>query len=308
MDRGEGNHEYCYNLAGDVVQERFFNGDIIEYAYDSNRRLIEKKAPSFHQFLAYDPVGNITHTMVNQVENHYSYDPLYQLMSEEGSFNHHYDYDSLNNRRSIDGQECLLDELNQLLAVKQDSFTYDQNGNRTAKNSSRYTYDALNRLTSVDEISYAYDSFGRMVSRNDEMYVYFKEFDLGTENCLRILGKGTIGIEKNGKLYTVLTDYRGSVVSVLDGQEEVASYDYGAFSEGFLVEFCAGCCVVNKAIDCKIGVIAFTYKSFNQLVGIFYFRLGGCPEYLVREFRYVVICCACYIFSNGPAKFFADTV
>lgn len=45
------------------------------------------------------------------------------------------------------------------------------------------------------------------------------------------LGKGTIGLEKDGKLYTVITDYRGIVVSVLDGREEVVSYDYGAFRE-----------------------------------------------------------------------------
>ena len=47
VNRGGSKHTYVYNLAGDIIKEYCFNGGLIESAYDINRRLIQKKAPSF---------------------------------------------------------------------------------------------------------------------------------------------------------------------------------------------------------------------------------------------------------------------
>jgi RHS repeat-associated protein len=131
-----------------------------------------------------------------------------------------------------DDAEYLLNELHQLLLTEKDVFEYDLNGNRIQKNGISYTYDALNRLVHTSGIIYAYDSFGRLMTRNDESFIYYKDFDLGTSDILRILGRGKVGLEKRGELYSVISDHRGNVCALInDQQEQEASYVYNAFGE-----------------------------------------------------------------------------
>jgi RHS repeat-associated protein len=232
VKRGSKTHAYTYDLAGNIVKETCFNGEEVLYSLDACHRIREIASPHFNQRLLYDSVGNLVLSDVNDSETVYSYDPLYQLISEGGECNYIYEYDSLNNRVAKDDAEYLLNELHQLLLTEKDVFEYDLNGNRIQKNGISYTYDALNRLVQTSGITYAYDSFGRLMTRNDESFIYYKDFDLGTSETLRILGRGMVGLEKRGELYSVISDHRGNVCALVNHQQEQeAFYVYNAFGE-----------------------------------------------------------------------------
>jgi YD repeat-containing protein len=71
-----------------------FNGEEVHYSLDACHRITEIASPHFTQKLLYDAVGNLVLSDVNGSETVYSYDPLYQLISEGGECNHAYEYDA----------------------------------------------------------------------------------------------------------------------------------------------------------------------------------------------------------------------
>lgn len=241
------------NCAGNVATLR--------YAYDILGRIKEISCPQWKEEIDfYDGVGNIRGTDIHDkhgdISSCYQYDDLYQLTVEEGCFTHDYTYDSLNNRRSKNGRNHLLNDLHQLLDDGTYTYVYDRNGNLIRKigedetSSSTYTYDALDRLISFDsgsqKVEYLYDDSNRRLSKtyysksnssdsewqqnNSARYLYNGLNEIGSVDAkgniveLRLLGIGkgaeigaAVAMEFKGKMYVPIHDHIGNVSTLLDG-------------------------------------------------------------------------------------------
>ncbi|ADI37762.1 DUF6531 domain-containing protein [Waddlia chondrophila] len=225
VKRGDQEHRYTLDLAGNIIQETGFHGEVVDYTYDPNQRITSIVSKNFKQHLAFDAVGNL----VEDNEEAYTYDFLYQLTSDQ---NTHYKYDSLNNRLEKDSLSYSHTPLQQVAFDGESEYAYDGDGNRIVKGNTCYQYDALNRLIEADGIRYSYDSFGRLMSRSNECFFYYKNYDLGNPDALRLIGRSTIGIETSQGLFSALCDYRGSVCVILDeALNKRAEYRYSAFGE-----------------------------------------------------------------------------
>ena len=191
------------------------------YTWDQLQRLRRMHTPHVEEEIpatGYDAAGNLLERRLRnpegEIHNQYTFDPLYQLISEEGLSKHQYQYDSLNNRIVKDRFACDIDPLNQLLRQGDKEYQYDARGNRIAETGNKldatYAYDALNRLVEVNvegrRWRYQYDPFNRRLSKtcydangnisDQEHYLYCDQMDIGAINKdgvmhqFRVLGKG----------------------------------------------------------------------------------------------------------------------
>jgi len=214
-------------------------------------RCVEIISTPFQQSFIYDKVGNLTSTLVEDgigvYESHFSYNDLDQIIEEKGLFNHHYSFDSLNNRRCKNGSDYSVNGLNQVTAEANVSYSYDKNGNRISKDEETYFYDALNRLTAMSingtTVNYKYDAFGRRIERtaNNETIQYIYQFDteIGALKNGEIIEFKAIykpfaafAIELNSSIYAPIRNHRGDICLLVDMEGNIASsYRYDAFGQ-----------------------------------------------------------------------------
>ncbi len=241
----------------------------IKYARDKLGRLTLVKSAQFTEQVpvgGYDAAGNlckqIRRDIMGQTPCQFTYDPLYQLASEEGTSKHTYAYDSLNNRVQKDNFTCEIDALNQLIKQGENTYQYSPQGHRISQNDQRYKYDALGRLTQfetpTDRWEYQYDSFNRRLSKthhnyindqwkacDEEKYLYQDQMEVGCYSGdhlkqFRMLGQGfgaeigsAVAFELDDSIYAPIHDMRGSVVALVDSDsgEVKEAYRYTAYGE-----------------------------------------------------------------------------
>ncbi len=248
-------HTYTtHDLAGNLLEEQPITNHPIHYSFDPLSRKTQIQAPHFtQQVLAFDPVGNIRQMQIQEEEITYTYDPLYQLTSESGTFTHHYSYDSLHNRLRKDHETYQINALQQVVS----HLEYDKNGNPVRQGNTQYTYDALDRLiqlkTPTLTQSFTYDSLHRCLSkttlqngqREVRHFLYDNQNEIGSLDealnlkDLRILGHAphaeigaAVGIELQGKLYAPIHDLQGNIAVLLPIHHEEPSISrYSAFGE-----------------------------------------------------------------------------
>ncbi len=262
VKRGGHEHRYTYDLAGNILSETGFHGEKVQFTYDANHRATSMVSHSFEQHLAFDPAGNV----IQDNDIAYTYDQLYQLTSDRDS---QYRYDSLNNRIEKNGESYSHNSLQQVTSDGDSDYAYDADGNRILKGDTHYRYDALNRLIETEGIYYQYDSFGRLMSRNEESFIYFKNYDLGNMDCLRLIGQGTIGIETSEGLFSTRCDYRGSVCVVLDKDlQKRAEYCYSAFGETEVSgDFHSPWQFYSQRVDIETGHLHFFKRVYDPVIG-----------------------------------------
>lgn len=262
VKREDKEHRYQYDMAGNVSREITFHGEEINYIRDANQRVTSQVSDHFSQHLGFDAVGNI----VKENEDTYTYDPLYQVTSDR---EHRYRYDSLNNRIEKNGSSYAHNELQQVTSDGHLEYAYDADGNRILKGDVHYKYDALNRLIETDGVHYQYDSFGRLMSRNGELFCYYKNYNLGNEKCLRLIGQGTIGIETSEGLFSTICDYRGSVCIVLDqALSQRAEYRYSAYGEAkHTGDIHSPWQFYSQRVDDKTGLLHFYKRVYDPVIG-----------------------------------------
>ena len=266
-----------YDLNGKVVQMTMA-GDVgpVKYSYDKCGRIISIDAGSWKQTIdGYDKSGNIIakSTVIDgEIQSYnYSYDPLYQLVQEEGPVTHNYAYDSHYNRLAKDGMGCTYNSLDLLINDGENSYTYDRNGNLISKNNVFfYEYDAFDRLVAMVEgetrTCYKYDESHRRLSKvvyekvadsgkskvnswkevDRINFLYQGQNDIGAVGKdgkiaeLRLLGIGkgaeigaAVAMEIQGVMYVPLHDHNGNVAGLVEGKNGavVQSYVYNAFGE-----------------------------------------------------------------------------
>jgi len=265
--------EYSYCLSGRVTEiDLPFQLGEISYCYDSSLRNTQTNSKYWSLTVpegGYDEIGNLTKVEVEDFIDTYSveyqYDYLNQLTRESGAFNHSYGFDSVNNRIQKDDIPYLNNVLNQLVQEGGDKYEYDLNGNFKSAENIEYqcSYDALGRLIYVDRgasrTEYQYDSMHRRrkkitlqkIGQEWEIiesltFLYQGQLEIGqiqdddTISELRILGAGNgqdvgaaCAIEKSGRCLIPLHDYRGNIVTLVDGQSArvVESMRYSAYGE-----------------------------------------------------------------------------
>jgi RHS repeat-associated protein len=248
-------HSYrSRDLSGNLLQEELLTGKNVCHTMDLCSRNIQIEAPHFSQsILDHDAVGNIRRMLIQEEETAYTYDDLYQLISETGIFAHSYTYDSLFNRLAKDDESYHLNTLNQVIS----HFEYDKNGNPICYGDTHFTYDALDRLIRIKTPCltqiFTYDSFHRCLSKTtlyDEsketlLFLYDDQNEIGAFDEqlqiqeLRILGhaphaeiKAAIAIELKSSIYAPIHDLQGNIAALLAlGKTEPTFYRYSAFGE-----------------------------------------------------------------------------
>jgi YD repeat-containing protein len=89
-------HEFSdYDLVGNHKTEKMLGkARLRKIERDPLQRVIRNQAPHYDEKLAYDAVGNLISKTVSDLQHHYTYYNLYQLISEQGNIDHNYLYDS----------------------------------------------------------------------------------------------------------------------------------------------------------------------------------------------------------------------
>ena len=115
------------------------------------------------------------------------------------------------------------------------SFSFDENGNTTRRGNENYSWDALDRLTQAGSTNIKYDPLGLIASYGD---IQFTTDPLGIGNVLSdsksgaeyIYGNGLEARIVNGKVSYYVTDFRGSVVAIVDENGNIThKYQYDEF-------------------------------------------------------------------------------
>ncbi len=142
---------------------------------------------------------------------------------------------------------------NRLQSVGALDFEYDYNGNMTRKGSDTYSFDLQDNLSYYmgnNSLSYGYDGLGirRSMSRNGVTCNYVMDVENGANvlmemqgneiQCYYVYGKGLVSrIKPNAETEYYVSDYRGSVVAMVDDTEDaVVTHRYQYDSWGNLVQ------------------------------------------------------------------------
>ncbi|MBA3814939.1 MAG: RHS repeat-associated core domain-containing protein, partial [Parachlamydiaceae bacterium] len=305
-------YEHVYNrydLSGCLMEASLIGrAGNLNYSYDKNDRLKQAHSVHWEETLTYDVVGNLTEERLRdfngEVSLNYSYNDLYQLLSERGVTNHNYQYDSLYNRTAKDSNIHAHNDLNQMLSDGDAVYTYDLNGNMLNKASANeticFTYDALDRLTSLTnglrQVRYFYDEANRRLSKslyqrgtNDEWvfektikYIYQDQNEIGSLNSndeiveLRLLGIGrgaeigaAIALEIDNKVFAPIHDHAGNVACLVEAETGLVfeTYRYSSFGEELFNDSVSPWCFSSKRVDNESGLVYFGRRYYDPVVG-----------------------------------------
>lgn len=263
-----------FDLKGRLLQsEMICNLGTLNYTYQENT-INSIQSDYWKQWSEFDDTLHLktltTEDPIGEITNFFDYNDLDQVIEEVGIDYHSFMYDSIGNLASLDGNECSVDCLNQLLSAGSRTMTYDKNGQMTEcwedGKHFLFSYDALGRLITVtkekeSQMQMTYDPFGRRLSKsyakyrakdqtfitkNTERYLWEGENEIGAVNengditQLRVLGFGlgaevgaAVAIEIDQKLYAPIHDHRGNVCCLVDSDtaEPVEWYHYTAYGE-----------------------------------------------------------------------------
>jgi len=207
---------YTYRKDSQLSEVNYSNGLMITtYGYDAAGRLTSKvtkvngKVVASYSF-ELDKAGNITKQTAKE-----PYDGI-SLTNEDVS----YSYNSGN----------------RITSAGDISFSFDENGNTTMRGSEQYQWDDADRLTRAGSTAIKYDPLGNIASYGD---IIFTADPLGIGNVLSdskgaeyIYGNGLEARVKNGKVSYFVTDFRGSVVAIVDESGNIThKYQYDDFGK-----------------------------------------------------------------------------
>ena len=253
-----GNLQYSYqflsrDLSGNILSEALINNlGETKTAYNLNAIPISYDSPYFkHEITKLDPNGNILEAsqwLDESLDERYAYNILDQLLEEQNTYSHTYDYDSHHNRVVRDQEVSQVNDLNQL-----DDAAYDWNGNPTKIADKTCEYDALDRLVAVHQNGkihrYTYDYLHRRISSSvdgqAQHFLYDDKNEIGSANAglqiteLRVIGRGgraeiasSVAFELRDQVYAPLHDLYGNVRALVNQEGLVVeTYEYDAFGK-----------------------------------------------------------------------------
>ena len=206
---------YTYRKDSQLSKVTYPNGMATTYVYDEVGRLKSKQTVlrdgtiiagySFKR----DAVGNITEQTSQE-----PYEDI--ILSDEDT-------------------EYTYDDANRILTAGDVSFSFDSNGNTTSRGSEAYEWNVQDQLTNADGTAISYDPMGLIASYGT---IRFTTDPLGMGNVLSdtrsgaqyIYGNGLEARVVNGAVSYYVTDFRGSVVAIVDDNGNVThKYQYDEF-------------------------------------------------------------------------------
>ena len=207
---------YTYRKDSQLEKVTYPNGMTTTFGYDAVGRLTRKTTKVNGTVVAsyeyqLDKAGNITKQTTKE-----PYEDI-GLTNEDVS----YSYNSGN----------------RITKAGDTSFSFDENGNTTKRGSESYQWDESDRLTKAGSTSLTYDPLGLIASYGNTT---FTTDPLGIGNVLSdsksgaeyIYGNGLEARVVNGKVSYYVTDVRGSVVAIVDENNNIThKYQYDEFGK-----------------------------------------------------------------------------
>ncbi|MEV6154969.1 RHS repeat-associated core domain-containing protein [Nonomuraea sp. NPDC052129] len=213
------------------------SGDLSTYAYDANKRLVERVDATGTSAFTWDDADRLTQSVdpVSAVTIGYSYDKASRLVGMSYGANgarRTYDYDGLN--------RLTKDTLTTSAAtpIASIEYGYDVDDNMTSKTTTgtagagknTYAYDWANRLTSWTgpdgtKTDYGWDAAGNRVKVGDKTYTYDERNRLtsGDGRTYTYTARGTLAEEGGGMVRITKFDAFDRMVS-----DDGVQYDYDA--------------------------------------------------------------------------------
>lgn len=179
-----------YDEEGNQTARVTFEGDRLEYDFDSNGRMIRKRVPGYSEYsLTYTKTGQRESVLDYRGLTTYEYDNRDRLVRvdyPEGTFVS-YTWDAAGNRASVTSPSQTVDygydAANRMMSVLEPggglfTYSYDSAGNQTGLSFPNgvvetRTYDVLNRLLAIDAVGptgsvasfrYSLDATGRTIA------------------------------------------------------------------------------------------------------------------------------------------------
>ena len=214
-----------------------FSGKTINYTYRNDSQLSTVAYPNgMTTSFEYDEVGRLTSkqttlsngTIVASYE--YELDNVGNIL-EQTSVEPYGDINLTSEDVSYD-----YNDANRITQAGNISFEFDANGNTTRRGNEAYSWDKLDRLTTAGSTEITYDPLGLIASYGN---ITFTTDPLGMGNVTGdsegnryIYGNGLEARIKNGKVSYYVTDFRGSVVAIVDENGTIThKYQYDEFGK-----------------------------------------------------------------------------
>ncbi len=300
-------HYYTdYDLSSNLLKQQLIgNAGTLTTTIDPLHRTIATHSSHFlQQITAFDAIGNILALSTQNTSQSFTYDHLYQLISENA---HIYAYDSHSNRLQKDNEPYTLNVLNQIPS----HYQYDDNGNPIADLDNHYQYDSLDRLISVQtpyhRVTFTYDAHHRRLTKTTYIFadapmydwieretihfLYDDDKEIGAADAhgsllqFRVLHPdalsergAAIALELNQKTYAPLHDLFGNIISLISlTGAPIETYSYTAFGEEQIFDKRGYSLNVSyahnpwryasKRIDEETGLIFFGRRYYTPLHG-----------------------------------------
>ena len=215
-----------------------FDGKTIRYTYRKDSQLSSVSYPNgMTTDFGYDAVGRLisknTHLSNGTVIASYNVtlDKYGNILSQEAQE----PYGEVN--LAAEAVNYTYNSANRITKAGNVNFTFDDNGNTTKRGTEAYTWDKLDHLTRVGSTTVKYDPLGLIASFGSTT---FTTDPLGMGNVLSdsksgaeyIYGNGLEARVINGVASYYVTDMRGSVVAIVDGNGNIThKYQYDDFGK-----------------------------------------------------------------------------
>ena len=230
------NTTYGYDKLNRLTSVQF-NGKTITYTYRKDSQLSEVNYSNGLMITTYgyDAAGRMTSkvTKVNgNIVASYSFDLDKAGNITKQTSKEPYDGISLTN----EDVSYSYNSGNRITSAGDISFNFDENGNTIKRGSEQYQWDDADRLVRAGGTAITYDPLGLIASYGD---ITFTTDPLGIGNVLSdskgaeyIYGNGLEARVKNGKVSYFVTDFRGSVVAIVDENGTIThKYQYDEFGK-----------------------------------------------------------------------------
>ena len=231
------NVSYTYDNA-DRMKTVKFNGKTITYTYRKDNKLSKVSYPNgMTTTYDYDNVGRLTSkktTLSNgTVVASYSF-----TLDKEGNITSQKTQEPYSDMNlANETVSYTYNSANRITKAGNISFSFDENGNTTKRGDEQYRWDKSDRLTRSGSTNIDYDPLGLIASYGD---IEFTTNPLGIGTVLSdsksgaeyIYGHGLEARVLNGKTSYYVTDVRGSVVAIVDDNNNIThKYQYDEFGK-----------------------------------------------------------------------------